>query len=417
MKNIITTLLTCAALSTSATASFQGDLVPHDDLVNHLTNWGPARIPHIAVDEGEIIAGSSIYYNSELRDFPLALRPQGRLIKYICPALPGVSGMDKSRSMGVSPEFLVDRMPTRIKLLNPTTPNYYVGTDIPVTPGLYYPQGTKTVSSHIENGLRINRNILECSSRQKDGLKAVIEFEEAYHYIERSFDINAGAVQLANPATANNQRLTFSCWYKPLPAGRNNTTLPLFSIQYMATENGLENQFKTIMLGVHSVKDAYLTTLTFSAPKVVDGGTRNKTVYTSTQVPEQYEKVKGPGHVEHKGCSWSEFTPEQIYRFDTDGILPDGFIKLSVPKPFTPPDRFYGRKQHFPPLWQLTEEQEQYSLLHHHHTQWDIYKVVNHPEVVEYGTLNKTVNVPTVIAEPISALSVGTFRIEVHNLL
>jgi len=287
-----------------AATSVQASQPWQDDFVNHLTVAGGTSVLHTASVVKEITGGNDIFYDPRLpAGQQLCLRPKGNLMKYTCPAVSGVSGLENPRPMGVCPQYLAYEDDTKIDLLRAT---YDYGT-FSVIAGLYRPLSSVTLRSIIQDGLRVNTNRMTCITGLDDGLVLTIDYNESYHHIASSYDINAGQLQLVNPATQDSPCLTFSCWYLPSAVGRNGATMPLFSIGYPATETGLQGQTKTIQLGVNSL-NTMKSIISLQVP-VVEVETCQKTIVTQRSVPVPAVIIPGTPAVNIKqkvkgGYSW-----------------------------------------------------------------------------------------------------------------
>lgn len=282
-------------LSMITFASAQASQMLQHDLENHLTKFGPAVIPHAASVVEKIPEGTVIYFNPAMKQ--LCLRPKGLLIKYTCPAVQGIPGLEIDRPMGVCPQYLPINDGTQIQYLDYSAPF-----DIP--DGLYKSVGIKTLSSKVEDGVRKNTNQLECVTGQNDGIKVLINFIESFHHLTPAANLSAEGISsgsLVDPSTQSS--FTFSCWYRPLCTARDIKSRALFSVSYPATEGDIVGQMKFIELWTQNFSNKE-TVLILSVPqieKVPCKKTITDHVISHQIAPAQYrDKVISTPYIEYE---------------------------------------------------------------------------------------------------------------------
>lgn len=216
-----------------------------DDLVNHCTRVGGKVYPHTGTPGKDIPPGTVIFIDERLpKDRQLSLTPRGKIIHYTCPAIPGIKGLEKPRSMGMSPQYITQE--------SDTTRATATGIELiksscnlqswPILPGFYHSLGTINLLSKIEKEQRINTKRLTCHTGQGDGVIIDLEYKEFLYHIPHSLAFSKGCLTRENPKTTAAPCFTFSCWVLP-----SQQKQEIFSWSYLAPEPELKVMYPFLL--------------------------------------------------------------------------------------------------------------------------------------------------------------------------
>jgi hypothetical protein len=249
MRNLLSSLGLGLLLVSSSLASYT------DNMELHATFVGQTRHNHEAKVVQNIPEGTLVYYDKRKpADKQLIVRPQGRLIQYTCPAVPGVPGLEKPRSMGLCPEFKADGNGTKVEVLSAK----FDDQDIYPLTGLYHSLGVIRLKSVVENSNRVNTLRMLCLSGQDDGMPLTIDFKETYHELVQTWNASKAETPVTGFTHTVKQPkgadlpacFTFSCWYKNTGRGTNLDVKTLMELRLTATDTLIKDQTKVLRFGV-----------------------------------------------------------------------------------------------------------------------------------------------------------------------
>lgn len=290
-----------------------------DDVINHLTTVRGNRIRHEVVVGNDISVGTAILYDSSL---PLTQRlcftPKGKLYHYTCPAVPGVRGLEKPRSMGCAPQYLPTSSATQIEVLSATS-----NLGLPVLAGLYQPVGSVTIRPTVQGGQRIDTKRLTCTTGQNNGMTISIEYRETMHHIPFSIDFTGGYLTRSNPAhSAPSACFTLSCWYLPSTVSQDGKLKNIFSWSYAASESEFKGKTKKLQLGITNAVSKVTSKLSIVTPKVVET-TQEKTIKTAA-VTKNIPASTIPAKYEKKEVEVKIHTPSELYQIQRKKLTKTG---------------------------------------------------------------------------------------------
>lgn len=295
MRKILFGSAILAVVASPAGASFK------DDLELHATFVGQKRYDHQSRFVQNIPEGTVVYFDQgHPADRQLIVRPKGRLMEYICPAVPGVHGLERLRPMGLSPEYLTQGDATKIEVIRA----FYDNQDIYPLPGLYHSLGIIEKNSVIENGNRVKTLRMLCRSGQDDGMLLQIEYKETYPEFVNVWDISKGANNYLSIIADNPQGkdlpacFTFSCWYKSTGTTPSLDPKALLELRIKASEAHLQGKVKKLRLCVSNVANQNKLYVDLEGSKQTE---RTKDVLISTKnvlkseaVPEKFTMESVP---------------------------------------------------------------------------------------------------------------------------
>ncbi len=319
MRRIYSSLLLSAFVVSAATASYQ------DDHGRHVTVVGERTIEHTSVAGAAVPEERlKIFDQRNPVDQQLGLRVLVNDIKWTCPAVPGTPDLENPREW-TFPEYKHATDGTKVVLLNPDVPVCAVGKTFPVSPGMYLMRSIRTLKTDFNGDLKIETNQLELIGTLQDGLRVIIDFVETMHHIPFCLSLSNSIERRIAANAASSPIFTFSCWYRALPGNGNDTNSPLLSIDYAATEHGLEGKTKTMLLGMHLMGDNIALRYPLTEP-----GTRSIMIPEIIDVPGTKPKVI-PASSRTKVVPWPAFTYPQIVDYLRTNKLPAGYSVKKTP--------------------------------------------------------------------------------------